>query len=137
MEDSVKNSLLTLNIEANNTNVNFFSNRNIEYIQKQLILQTKKYTGYTISNQSCSGILSAMQYYYINYPQYTLDQNYNLNIENLNILVVNDLTTQTVSGVKQHMEYLKYIKKTPEPLQYGSSTNIKRSNSLQQSDFSL
>lgn len=131
MDPYLQKSLLTLNLEPNNTNSSFFTSQNIEVIQKHLIMETKKYTGYTISPQNCIGILTAMQYFYVNYPQYTQDTNVSENILYLNTLVVNDLAQQTVSGVKQHMEYLKYIKKNPEPLEYGKSANVKGQNSLQ------
>ena len=131
IDQYLQKSLLILNLEPNPTNIAYFSSNNIETIQKQLILETRKYTGYTISQQNCSSILTAMQYFYVNYPQYTQSNNTDTNISYLNTLVIQDLLQQTISGVKQHIEYLKYIKKTPEPLSYGQSTNVKGQNSLQ------
>mgnify|MGYP005623477567 CR=1 FL=1 len=131
MDQFVQKSLLTLNLEPNRTNTQYFSSNNIGLIQKHLILETKKYTGYVISEQNCISVLTAMQYFYVNYPQFTQDTDVEQNVLSLNSLVVNDLVQQTVSGVKQHMDYLKYIQKAPEPLEYGKSTNVKGQNSLQ------
>ena len=36
-----------------------------------------------------------------------------------------------VSGIKQHLAYLKSINTIPEPLEYGKSSNVKGQNSLQ------
>jgi len=130
MDSFLQSSLLVLNLEPNATNTLFFSKGNVSKIQNQLIMQTKKYTGYTISNQNCSDILTPMQYFYLNYPQLSISNNVISNVDNLNNLVIIDLTKQIVTGVKQHIEYLKYIKKPLEPLEYGRSTGIKGNNSF-------
>ena len=131
MEEYLQKSLLVLNIEQNETNSLYFSSHNITIIQNKLIYVAKQYTGYTISNQNCSDILVAMQYFYINYPQFTLSDNVQSNIDHLNELVVNDLSKQIITGIRQHLAYLKSIKKLPEPLEYGKSSNIKGNNSLE------
>jgi hypothetical protein len=135
MDPYLQSSLLTLNIEVNSTNQDFFNNKNIQTIQKELINQTKLHTGYIISPQNCSSILAAMQYFYVNHPHYTISENSESNVQNLNNLVVNDLTKQTVSGVKQHLNYLKYISSKKEPLEYGKSTSVKGSNSLEYNSY--
>ena len=138
MEEFLQKSLLTMNIEQNAINTLYFSNANITNIQRQLIMETRKYTGHTISLQNCSDVLIAMQYFYINYPQYTLDDSrYQENVGVLNQLVISDLVKQTVSGVKQHLEYLKYIQRTPKPLDYGKSSSIKGQNSLEYQSVEL
>ena len=134
MDEYTQKSLLTLNSEPNATNTIYFSNKNMDYIQTQLILQTRKSTGYTISKQNCNNINMAMMYFYVNYPQIYQGDDVKQNIRNLNEMVIDDLTKQTVSGVKQHMEYLNYIKRKPEPLEYGKSTTLKGNNSLQYFD---
>ena len=138
MNEFLQKSLLTMNVEQNKINTLYFSNKNMKTIQNQLIVDTRKYTGHTISSQNCSDVLLAMQYFYINYPQYTLDNNnFEENVGILNQLVISDLVQQTVSGVKQHLEYLKYIKRTPQPLDYGKSSSIKGENSLELNSFQL
>ena len=101
MNNYLQQSLLVLNSQQNKINTEYFSNQNISKIQKQLILETKKYTGYTISKQNCDDVVTAMQYFYVNYPQYTIDDSKAMeNVNQLNALVIDDLTRQTVSGVK-------------------------------------
>ena len=125
MEEYLQKSLLLLNIEQNETNTLYFSSKNISNIQNRLRNEAKKYTGYTISSQSCSDIITAMQYFYINYPQFTLSNNSQNNVQQLNELVIRDLSVQIVTGIKQHLSYLKSIKSIPEPLEYGQSSNCK------------
>jgi len=132
MDQYLQKSLLVLNIEPDKTNAAYFSTKNVGVIQKKLIMGTRAKTGYTISPQNCIGILTAMQYFYVNYPQFTnSDANSEANVEHLNSMVVTDLLAQTVSGVYQHVEYLKSIRRKKEPLEYGKSTNTKGQNSLQ------
>jgi len=138
MNEFLQKSLLTMNVEQNKINTLYFSNENMRKVQNQLVIYTRKYTGHTISLQNCSDVLMAMQYFYINYPQYTLnDSKFEENVGVLNQLVVSDLVQQTTSGVKQHLEYLKYIKRTPQPLDYGKSSSIKGENSLEFNSFQL
>jgi len=137
MEEFLQKSLLLLNIEQNEINTLFFSSKNINNIQNTLKTEAKKYTGYVISNQNCTDILMAMQYFYINYPQLTLGNNIQQDLNNLNNLVVTDLIKQIVCGIKQHLAYLKKIKKLPEPLEYGKSSGTKGQNSLEYQSMNL
>ena len=137
MEEYLQKSLLLLNIEQNETNTLYFSSKNIANIQNRLKNDAKKYTGYSISSQNCSDIVIAMQYFYINYPQFTFNNNSQKNVQQLNDLVVRDLNVQIVTGIKQHLAYLKSIKTIPEPLEYGKSSNIKGKNSLEYQSMNL
>lgn len=131
MEEYLQRSLLLLNIEQNKTNTQYFSSNNISIIQNSLKKEAKKYTGYNISNQNCTDILMAMQYFYVNYPQFTISLDNNMNVNQLNNLVVQDLNKQIVSGIRQHLAYIKSISTNREPLEYGKSSNIKGQNSLE------
>jgi len=137
MEEHLQKSLLLLNIEQNETNTLYFSIQNITIIQNRLRNNAKRYTGYNISNQSCSDILVCMQYFYVNYPQLTITNNVQNNVQQLDELVIKDLTVQIVTGIKQHLAYIKSIKNLPEPLEYGKSSNIKGQNSLEFQSTSL
>lgn len=137
MEEYLQKSLLLLNIEQNATNTLYFSSANISNIQKRLKNEAKKYTGYNISNQNCSDILMAMQFFYVNYPHFSISQNTENNVQQLNELVVKDLTVQVVTGIKQHLAYLKSISSTREPLEYGKSSNVKGQNSLEFQSMSI
>ena len=137
MEEYLQKSLLLLNIEQNELNTLYFSSTNISTIQNLLKHEAKKYTGYNISNQNCTDILIAMQYFYINYPQFTLGNDVRNDILILNNLVVTDLNKQIVSGIKQHLSYLKNINTLPEPLEYGKSSGTKGQNSLEYQSMNL
>ena len=137
MEEYLQKSLLLLNIEQNELNTLYFSSTNISTIQNLLKHEAKKYTGYNISNQNCTDILIAMQYFYISYPQFTLGNDVRNDILSLNNLVVTDLNKQIVSGIKQHLSYLKNINTLPEPLEYGKSSGTKGQNSLEYQSMNL
>lgn len=137
MNEYLKNSLLILNIEQNETNTQYFSTQNVNYIQQQLILKTRQRTGYTIGKQNCSNIVQAMQYFYVNYPQYTVSKDSETNVQSLNTLVINDLLKQIIANVNQYVFYRKNIKSAFEPLEYGRSTAVKGKNTLEAGDFSI
>ena len=132
MNSILKNSLLIMNLEQNSTNSLYFSHDNISVIQSELIKGARQKTGYTIGKQNCTDIVTAMQYFYMNYPQFTFNQNtVRENILNLNSLVVNDLLKQIVSNVIQYTTYLKQRDSYSNPLEYGKSVSLKGENSLQ------
>ena len=135
MDEILRQSLNILHIHETPTNKQYFSAMNLSKIQERVIQDTRSMTGYTISPQNCNSIVMAMQYFYINYPQLTISDNVSDNIEKLNSLVLDDLLKQTVNGVNQYIGYLKYIERTPEPLEYGTSTSIKGQESLQTGDY--
>jgi len=135
MDEILRQSLNILHVHETPTNKQYFSTNNLNKIQSKLIQETQTRTGYIISPQNCNSIVMAMQYYYVNYPQLTISNNVNENIENLNALILNDLIKQTVCGVNQYIGYLKYIETSKEPLEYGTSTSIKGSASLETSEF--
>ena len=138
MESILKNSLHTLQIEQTVLNENFFSNKNLDFIQKNLMTETRRRTGQTISKQNCTEIVNIMQYFFAMYPQYTMvSPTYIENINNLNNLVINELLKMTVSGVKQYMGYIKDISTNRNPIEYGKPTGIKGDNQLIMPSFDI
>jgi len=131
MSQYLNESLLMLNIEQNPFNTQYFSNQNVNLIQTQLIKLVRQRTGYIIGKQNCTSIVQAMQYFYVNYPQYTIAQNIADNLQSLTNLVINDLLSQIISNVNQYVFYRKNLGKTSEPMEYGTSTGIKGKNTLE------
>ena len=122
----LSSSLLLLHVQANETNKLYFTDTNINYIQSKLIQYTKQQTGQQISKQNCNDVLQAMQYFYANYPQLTInDITARQNVEQLNDLVIRDLLSQIVSNVKQYLSYIKDINSSRTLLEYGAATSIK------------
>ena len=131
MNEYLKKSLLILNIEKNDMNTLFFSDNNLKYIQQQINLKVKQKTNYVISEQNCTDILQAMQYFYVNNPMLTIDTN-NItdNINQLNELVINDLLKSIISNMNQYIYYRKNYNKF-KFMEYGLSSNTKGNNSLE------
>ena len=122
----LSSSLLLLHTQLNETNKLYFTETNIDYIQSQLIIKTKQQIGQQISKQNCNDVLQAMQYFYVNYPHLSLNDNTaRNNIDQLNNLVIRDLLSQIVSNVKQYLSYIKDINSARTLLDYGSATSIK------------
>ena len=120
-----------LNIEQNTFNTQYFSNQNVNLIQTQLVNLVRQRTGYIIGKQNCTSIVQAMQYFYVNYPQYTIGENIADNLQSLTNFVINDLLIQIISNVNQYVFYRKNLGKLSEPLEYGTSTGIKGKNTLE------
>lgn len=88
----------------------FFSDENVELINKQLVLTIYKQSEkkYLIDYQNSEKINIIMNYVYINYSK-----NYNCNIpqqiKELNTIVVGELTQPVLSEVKLRIHYLNDI----------------------------
>jgi len=104
-----------LKVEKNSINDVFFSDDKIKYINRQLIIETFNQTKIIIDKQNLNDILIIMQYFYNETTHKCVDE--------LNRLVLDDLVSQTISGVRHHLFYLKNLNKNVEPLNYGISTS--------------
>ena len=126
----VRETLLSLNTQNNPTLDMFFSDNNINVIQKSLIQEVKKKTGHSIGRQSCGEIYTVMKYVYVNNAKMMKDLNKEINL--LNNFVLHELIPMVSSNVLQYMQYMKDINSMHKPLDYGTATSIKGQNSLEQ-----
>ena len=97
----------------------FFSNENIEILNKHLILSVyKKSKGkFKISKQSNESLIIVMRYVFIEYARH-LPYNVDKQIVELNCKVVSEILPSVITNIRQKIDYLKHIDcpMTPIPL---------------------
>jgi hypothetical protein len=111
----IKNITKTSEFEMDNVNMNllksvFFSDENIELINKQLILNVWKRTKgqYKIGYQDTNKIVIVMQYVYIEYCK-NLPFDIKGQIKKLNCMVVNETVPDIITNLEQKIGYLQDI----------------------------
>lgn len=108
----VKNITKTNNIDDNILKDIFFSDENIELINKQIILSIWKRTNntYKIGFQSKDNLLVVMQYIYLEYAKH-LPYNIKSQIRDLNCQVVGEILPIIITNFEQKLGYLRDIEK--------------------------
>lgn len=88
----------------------FFSNENIEILNKHLILSVyKKSKGkFKISKQSNQSLIIVMRYIFIEYARH-LPYNIDKQIAELNCRVVGEILPSIITNIRQKIDYLKDI----------------------------
>lgn len=111
-------SLTTENdIGAEYLSQHFYSEENMEIINKMLVMDVFKKSNRTIKIpfQSKSDLMVTMRWVYINYAR-NLPFKVKEQILELNREVVNQLSSQLLSQAQQHIDYLRDIEKPRVPL---------------------
>jgi len=106
----------------------FFSKTNLDGIQKQLIKQVHRATGYTVDRQSdveVTGIMKGV------YEAFSNNEGGKEEIKRLNKIALEILVEQVTSGVKGYLVYLKDASTMPEPLSRGTFASIKGDRSIE------
>lgn len=129
MNSYVNQALLYTNSQPSDLISGYFSDANIQIVQKKLKNEVKKQTGLMIDSQSCDEIYQVMLYIYRTYGR-NVQINVKQEISYLNDVVIHVLTPDVVSNVLQYVNYIKDISKLPTPMEHGKSTSIKGDNSL-------
>ena len=118
----------------------FFSNKNVNYIQKRIIDEVKKVKGITIARQSDDDLLQLMVDIYIQntrqsgrtidhlliHGEHTVTEF----ISDLNKAVLNEAVAEVLNGVDMWLEYNKQISSLPLPLTQPTYATDKGSRSL-------
>lgn len=123
MASKLRDKLLAKNLvhekscDSNTLSQIFYSDQNIELINKQLILTIFKKTNgkIRIPNQSYNDLKVVMRWVYINYAR-NLPFKIKEQIINLNNYVVCELVPNLISASNQYLDYLRDIDKPLEPL---------------------
>jgi len=106
----------------------FFSKRNIDNINKQLIYTVWKKTDgmYKISEQSPSSLIIVMRYVFIEYARH-LPYDINGQLKELNNIVVGEIAQNVITNATQRVGYLNDIQNPlrPVPLPMNTSNNTK------------
>jgi hypothetical protein len=88
----------------------FFSDENIDLINKQLILTVfkKSKNQFVIPNQSKESLIIVMRYVFIEYSR-NLPYDINNQIKELNCIVVGEILPNIITNITQRIDYLKEI----------------------------
>ena len=130
MDLYVKQALLFTNSQPTMLISMFFSDANLQNVQRQLKMEVKRQTNLTIDNQSCQEIYQVMLYVYRTYGR-NVQTNIAQEVAYLNDIVVRTISPDVVSNVLQYVNYIKDISQLPVPMNHGKSTSIKGENSLE------
>ena len=100
----------------------FFSQQNVDAIQRSLRDTIKRQTGYVIDRQSDDQLLIVMRYVYLLESRNTGG---GAEVTRLNALVVKEVAPQVASGVLQYLAYLRDASRLPTPIPRAQATSIK------------
>ena len=104
----IKNTTKQAEEEISQLSILFFSDENIDLINKQLVMRVYKISKqkYRIPFQSKESLLIVMRYVWIQHSR-NLDFEFKEQITNLNCIVVSETVPQIITNVDQHYGYLK------------------------------
>ena len=102
----------------------FFSDKNIDIINKKLILSVYKLTNnkFKIAKQSSETLIIVMRYVFLynaKFLPYQIDEQ----INELNCLVIKEILPNIITSITQKVEYLDYINVRPPLLDLPISTS--------------
>jgi len=114
---NLENSVDVSEIDTTTLGKVFYSDDNIELINKELVLSVYKKTngGIKINFQQKEDLLVVMRWVYINYAR-NLPFKIAEQIKKLNSMVVGEIMPGVISQANQHIDYLRDIEKPLEPL---------------------
>jgi aspartyl-tRNA synthetase len=122
----IKNQVRISECEQGDLETYFFSNENIDLINKQLILSVFKKTNgeFKISNQKNEDLIIVMRYTFIEYAKH-LPYDIRNQIKELNTIVVGQILPNVITQITQRKEYLRVISAPREilPLPISESTS--------------
>jgi len=99
-EDRVRTGVIrSMGKESTALSNAFFHQRNIEYLQHEIVVRYRNESGLTVSRQSDEALLAIMRVHYIN--------NHGQPLNFLNTLVLEDSLRQVRNGVSSHVRYIR------------------------------
>jgi len=124
----IKNQVRISECDQGDLETYFFSNENIDLINKQLILSVFKKTNgeFKISTQKNEDLIIVMRYTFIEYAKH-LPYDIKNQIKELNTIVVGQILPNVITQITQRKEYLRVISEPREilPLPISESTSNK------------
>jgi|UniRef100_A0A6C0EE42 hypothetical protein len=106
----IKNQVLIPEEEQGNLEIIFFSEENMELINKQLILAVFKYSNkqFLIPKQSHDSLIIIMRYVFIEYARH-LPYDIMNQIKELNCKVINEIFPNIITNITQKIDYLQEL----------------------------
>lgn len=116
----------------------FFSNRNVENIQKMIRYIVHRETGYVVDKQSTNELLVIMRSLFLEYSAHPplidadmsqeriveLQRKYTEEVGRLNEIVVNAVVPKVVSQMQQYVDYLRDISTQPYQMQTPKNSSV-------------
>ncbi len=114
----------------------FFSDDNIEYLQKQIIREVYRYSDnkYRIGKQSYTELKIIMRSYYLQYSK-NLPTNIEEQLSTLNNMVIEWSVNNIINNIKQHDKYIETISSLPIPLERSQLPSQKGTRTLEIKSF--
>lgn len=110
----------------------FFSQKNIDNIQKLIRYTIYKQTNFIIGKQSQTELLIIMRSIYLQYSKNPVITNISnqkniltQEINNLNKIIVNFIAPNIVNEVQQYLDYLRDISKNATPIERSKNESVK------------
>ena len=102
----------------------FFANRNVDFIQTQIIKKINKISSgqYNIGRQDDTQLNAIMKSYFLQYGK-NLPNNIDGQVEELNNMVINECVKIIIPNIQQHIGYLKDITSAPPVMPLPVITN--------------
>ena len=131
----IKNQIKISECNINDLELVYFSNENIDLINKQLILAVYKNSNktYKINEQSPIALTIVMRYIFIEFSKNLL-YDIKIQIKELNCRVINELVPKILTEVSQRINYLNEIsmprKVLPYPVNVHKTKNLKSISSI-------
>jgi hypothetical protein len=132
----IKNITRTTECNINDVETLFFSDENIELINKKLILSVwkKSKNQYKIGFQDKDKLLIVMRYIYLEFSR-NLPYDLAEQINDLNCLVVNEIIPNVITNFEQKLGYLRDIEKRQVPVPLPQSTSKMKTLPTANKDF--
>lgn len=121
-EDSSVGMIRSTHLQGNDLSQRFFSNDNMEHLQRRLQGEIKKRTGFVIDRQSDEQLAIVMRYVYIQSGRNTGGA---AEVKRLNDLVLREVVPQVGAGLAQYLAYLRDASTLPTPIPRGLATSVK------------
>jgi len=132
----IKNITRTTECNINDVETLFFSDENIEIINKKLILSVwkKSKNQYKIGFQDKDKLLIVMRYIYLEFSR-NLPYDLAEQINDLNCMVVNEIVPNIITNFEQKIGYLRDIEKRQAPVPLPQSTSKMKTLPTVNKDF--
>lgn len=109
-------------LQATDVSERFFSQANIDHLQRRLQQEIRKHMGYTIDRQSDEQLLIVMRYVYMQSGRHDGGTR---EVARLNDLVLREIVPQVGSGLAQYLGYLRDASTLPTPIARAQATSIR------------
>ncbi len=129
--EMIKNQVRINECEQGLLENTFFSDENMDLINKQIILSVYKESNneYKIGPQSKQSLIIVMRYIFIEHAKH-LPFDIPQQIKELNCKVVSSILPNVLTNISQRIDYLKFIGSPRELLDLPTSANNKNNKSL-------